>query len=103
MYVENTINTPHDDQLRSLEASRSRLLDRMRELRCDCADIFADPRRSIAERDGAAWELAEVVGQIQRCDDELHELREQARGRPRTLIPARSPERAEAGAPGWFL
>lgn len=79
MYVEKNTVAPHADRLHALEAARLRLLDTMLVLRCDCADAFSDPGRTESERDGAALELAQVVGQIRRCDDELHLLREQAR------------------------
>ncbi|OUM40629.1 hypothetical protein CI784_14160 [Arthrobacter agilis] len=76
MYSENNGPVPDLRLLRSLEDSRAQLLDTMLSLRCDCAEVFADSRRSEDERDGAAWELARAVGDIRRCDEELHTLRE---------------------------
>ena len=79
MYFENNAPTPAHERLRALEASRVRLLETMFSLRCDCAEVFGDPRRSEDERDDAAWELAHAVGDIERCDEELYALRELAR------------------------
>lgn len=95
MYFDNTAVAPADERLHALEASRRRLLDAMLVLRCDCADVFADPRRTGAERDGAALELADAVGRIQKCDDELHALREEARRGAAAQPPGSTPQ-------GWF-
>lgn len=95
MYFENAV-VPAGERLRSLETSRLHLLDTMSTLRCECADVFADPGRTDAERDDAALELSRVVGEIRRCDDELHALREQAREHLRLVQPARQVQ------PGWF-
>lgn len=70
---------PLQQRMRTLEAARLGLLERMLTLRRDCADMSADPRRSQQERDGAAWALAHAVELIVQCDDELHALRQQAR------------------------
>ena len=95
MYFGNAV-VPAGERLRSLEESRLHLLDTMLTLRCECAEVFADPERTDAERDGAALELSRVVGRIRRCDDELHDLREQAR-KDRQLV-----QPADQVGPGWF-
>ncbi|WP_422391423.1 hypothetical protein [Arthrobacter sp. N1] len=75
MYFDNALPAAEHEQLTLLEDTRARLLETMFSLRCACADVFADPFRA-EERDGAAWELARAVGDIHRCDEQLHALRE---------------------------
>jgi hypothetical protein len=79
MHFDKNVPAPELQRLRALEGSRTQLLDTMFSLRCDCAEVFADARRSEDERDAAAWELARAVGDIRRCDEELHALRELVR------------------------
>lgn len=75
MYFDNALSTAEQEQLTLLEDTRARLLETMFALRRACADVSADPRRE-EERDGAAWELARAVGDIHRCDEQLHALRD---------------------------
>jgi hypothetical protein len=83
MYFDNALSTAEQEQLTLLEDTRARLLETMFALRRACADVSADPFRA-EERDGAAWELARAVGDIHRCDEQLHALREVDRmSRPR--------------------